>query len=100
MYNFVTGPLAWFSFLVFFIGLFVRSVLYIKGLDSNLDRVTYKVNTGYGIKPKAKAILQLNNEDYERLKNQQGKIFIIGGKFKKAVNITKEIFIAEGQIQE
>lgn len=56
MYEFVTGPLAWLSFLVFFIGLFVRSILYIKGLDSKLDRVTYRVNTSYGVKTAAKSI--------------------------------------------
>lgn len=56
MYNFVTGPLAWFSFLVFFIGLFVRLVLYIKGIDSGLDRVTYRVNTFYGLKEAVRSI--------------------------------------------
>jgi nitrate reductase gamma subunit len=56
MYEFVTGPMAWFSFLVFFIGLFVRSVLYIKGLDSKLDRVTYRVNTAYGVKTAVKSV--------------------------------------------
>jgi len=50
MYNFLTGPLAWFSFSVFFIGIFIRSLLYLKGLNSNLDRVTYRVNTFSGIK--------------------------------------------------
>lgn len=56
MYNFLTGPLAWFSFLVFFIGILIRSILYIKGLDSSLDRVTYKVNTSFGIKEAARSI--------------------------------------------
>ncbi len=56
MYNFVTGPLAWFAFLVFFIGLFVRSILYIKGLDSNLDKVTYGENTFFGIREAVKSV--------------------------------------------
>ncbi len=56
MYDFVTGPLVWVAFLVFFIGLFIRSVLYIKGLDTKLDRVTYKVNTAYGVKEAVRSI--------------------------------------------
>jgi len=56
MYNFLTGPLAWFSFLVFFIGILIRSILYIKGLDSNIDRVTYKINTSCGIKEAVRSI--------------------------------------------
>lgn len=50
MYQFVTGPLAWLSFGIFFIGIIVRAVLYIKGLDWKMDRVTYSVNISYGIK--------------------------------------------------
>lgn len=50
MYNFLTGPAAWFSFSVFFIGIFIRSFLYLKGLNTSLDRVTYRVNTFSGIK--------------------------------------------------
>ncbi len=56
MYNFLTGPLAWFSFFVFFIGMFIRSALYIKGLDSSIDRVTYRVNTSFGIKEAVRSI--------------------------------------------
>jgi nitrate reductase gamma subunit len=41
MYEFVTGPLAWLAFAVFFIGIIVRVVLYIRGLDWQADRVTY-----------------------------------------------------------
>ena len=57
MYEFVTGPLAWLSFAVFFIGLIVRTVLYIKGLDWKLDRVTYSVNTSFGIKGAVRSIV-------------------------------------------
>jgi len=56
MYNFLTGPLAWFSFSFFIIGLIVRSTLYIRGLDSDLDRVTYRVNTFYGIKEAVRSV--------------------------------------------
>lgn len=57
MYDFVTGPLAWLSFSIFFIGILVRTVLYIKGLDWKLDRVTYTVNVSYGIRWALKSIL-------------------------------------------
>ena len=57
MYEFLTGPMAWLAFGIFFIGLIVRTVLYIKGLDWKLDRVTYSVNTSYGVKGAARSIL-------------------------------------------
>lgn len=50
MYEFVTGPLAWAAFGIFFVGIIVRIVLYIKGLNWKMDRVTYRVNTYHGIK--------------------------------------------------
>lgn len=56
MYDIVTGPLAWLSFLIFFIGILVRSILYIRGLDWKLDRVTYTKNVSYGIKGAVKSI--------------------------------------------
>jgi len=57
MYEFVTGPLVWLSFAIFFIGLIVRGVLYIKGLDWKLDRVTYSVNTSYGVRGAVRSVL-------------------------------------------
>jgi len=57
MYEFVSGPLAWLAFGIFFIGLIVRTVLYIRGLDWKLDRVTYSVNTSYGVRGAARSIL-------------------------------------------
>jgi nitrate reductase gamma subunit len=50
MYNFITGPLLWVTFAIFFIGLGVRVVLYIRGLDWRLDRVAYRKYPGMGIK--------------------------------------------------
>lgn len=41
MYEFVSGPLVWISFGIFFIGLLVRVISYIKGLDWQKDRVAY-----------------------------------------------------------
>ena len=57
MYEFVTGPLAWLAFGIFFIGVIVRAVLYIRGLDWKLDRVTYGVNTKYGVRGAVRSIL-------------------------------------------
>lgn len=57
MYQFVTGPLAWLAFGIFFVGLIVRAVLYIRGLDWQMDRVTYRVNTGYGVKGAIRSVI-------------------------------------------
>ena len=57
MYEFVTGPLAWLSFTIFFIGLIARIVWYIRGLDWKLDRVTYGVNTSFGVKGAIRSII-------------------------------------------
>lgn len=56
MYNFVTGPLAWLSFTMFFLGLTARIILYIRGLDWKLDRVTYTKNVTYGIRGASRSI--------------------------------------------
>lgn len=50
MYELVTGPLAWLAFAVFFVGIIVRLVMYVRGLDWKLDRVTYSVHTSYGVR--------------------------------------------------
>jgi len=57
MYNFITGPLLWLSFIVFFVGLSVRTVLYIRGLDWRLDRVAYRAYPGLGIKGALSSII-------------------------------------------
>lgn len=57
MYQFVTGPLAWLAFGIFFIGLIARAVLYIRGLDWKLDRVTYRVNTGFGVRGALRSVI-------------------------------------------
>ncbi|MCU0560163.1 MAG: hypothetical protein MUD16_08205 [Desulfobacterales bacterium] len=57
MYEFVTGPLAWLAFAVFFVGIIVRLVLYVRGLDWKLDRVTYSVNTAFGVRGAVRSIL-------------------------------------------
>lgn len=58
MYEFVTGPLAWVAFTVFFVGLFWRFVWYVRGLDWQLDRVTYNQNVGYGVKGASRSIVR------------------------------------------
>jgi nitrate reductase gamma subunit len=57
MYQFLTGPMVWISFGIFFIGLVVRGVRYIRGLDWKLDRVTYSENVSYGVKGALRSIL-------------------------------------------
>lgn len=57
MYEFLTGPMVWISFGIFFIGLIVRGVRYIKGLDWKLDRVTYHENVSYGVRGAIRSIL-------------------------------------------
>lgn len=50
MYQFVTGPLLWLSFAVFFVGCIVRVVRYIKGLNWQMDRVAYMAHFSSGVK--------------------------------------------------
>ncbi|MBW2622000.1 MAG: hypothetical protein JRD68_03775 [Deltaproteobacteria bacterium] len=57
MYQFLTGPMLWLSFGIFFIGLIVRVLLYIRGLDWQLDRVTYTVNVSYGLRGAFRSII-------------------------------------------
>ncbi len=56
MYQFVTGPLAWLAFGIFFVGCVVRIVLYVKGLNWQMDRVTYGVNISYGVRGALRSI--------------------------------------------
>ena len=56
MYEFVTGPLAWLAFGIFFIGLLYRLVWYIRGLNWQMDRVTYSKNVAYGVKGALRSI--------------------------------------------
>ena len=56
MYEFLTGPMVWISFGIFIIGLIVRGVRYIKGLDWKLDRVTYSENVSYGVRGALRSI--------------------------------------------
>jgi nitrate reductase gamma subunit len=57
MYEFVTGPLAWVAFGIFFVGLIARLIWYIRGLDWQLDRVAYTRHLQYGIRGAARSIV-------------------------------------------
>lgn len=56
-FNFITGPLLWLSFAIFFIGCITHVIIYFRGLDTSLDRVSYKVNTGVGVKGALRSVL-------------------------------------------
>ena len=56
MYEFVRGPLALISFAIFFIGITIRVIWYIKGLDWRLDRVAYTEKMDYGIRGALRSI--------------------------------------------
>lgn len=57
MYEFVTGPLAWIAFIVFFAGLTWRFIWYARGLNWQMDRVAYREHLGFGMKGAARSIV-------------------------------------------
>jgi nitrate reductase gamma subunit len=57
MYQFVTGPLAWIAFAVFFVGIITRAVLYIRGLNWQMDRVAYRPHMRHGIRGALRSIV-------------------------------------------
>ncbi|MDJ0991219.1 MAG: hypothetical protein QNI85_14470 [Desulfobacterales bacterium] len=57
MYAFVTGPLAWLTFIIFFTGITYRAVWYFRGLNWQLDRVAYKEHMSHGIKGALRSIV-------------------------------------------
>jgi nitrate reductase gamma subunit len=56
MYAFVTGPLAWLSFGIFFVGILVRIVIYIRGLNWQMDRVAYRAFPAAGIRGAVRSV--------------------------------------------
>ncbi len=50
LYSFLTGPVLWLAFLVFFGGLAWRAVQYVRGLDWRLERVAYSHGGNLGTK--------------------------------------------------
>lgn len=57
MYEFVTGPLAWFSFSIFFVGIIVRTVLYVRDLNRNRDRDSYTNGLNDSMRRASRSIL-------------------------------------------
>jgi len=57
MYDFLTGPVLWLTILVSFGGLLVRAVMYVRGLNWQLDRVAYRPNMKYGLRGGFRSIL-------------------------------------------
>lgn len=57
IYLFLTGPMLWISFGIFFVGLAYRVVQYIRGLDWAADRVAYKAWPTLGIKGAIRSII-------------------------------------------
>lgn len=57
MYELLTGPMLWLAFTVSVVGLALRIVMYIRGLDWKLDRVAYRPHMGAGLKGAFRSIL-------------------------------------------
>lgn len=57
MYSFITGPLLWLSFAILIVGLIVRTVKYIRGLDILLDRVAYSAHKPLAIRGAIRSIV-------------------------------------------
>lgn len=57
MYQIVTGPLAWGAFGIFFVGVTARIIMYIRGLDWQMDRVAYGAYPKLGLKGALRSII-------------------------------------------
>jgi nitrate reductase gamma subunit len=57
MYQFITGPLLWLSLGICIVGLIVRVVVYIRGLDWKLDRVAYWTHPIQGLRGALSSII-------------------------------------------
>ncbi|MGL1861463.1 MAG: hypothetical protein OCC46_02945 [Pseudodesulfovibrio sp.] len=57
MYELLTGPILWLAFAIAIVGLFTRTVFYIKGLHWKLDRVAYTAHPAAGAKGAIRSIL-------------------------------------------
>lgn len=57
MYEFLTGPALWLTFIIFFGGVIWRAVWYVRGLDWQLDRVAYGHHNDLAVKGAVKSIL-------------------------------------------
>jgi nitrate reductase gamma subunit len=57
LYIFLTGPILWLSFAIFFGGLIYRVVTYVRGLDWQADRVAYQAWPTLGLKGALRSIV-------------------------------------------
>ena len=57
MYNFLIGPGLWLSIGICLIGLFVRGMMYVTGLNWQLDRVAYTAHPKAGFKGAVRSII-------------------------------------------
>ncbi len=57
LYIFLTGPVLWLCFAIFFLGLAYRVVTYIRGLDWQADRVAYQAWPTLGLKGALRSIM-------------------------------------------
>ncbi len=57
MYGFITGLLLWLSFATLVTGLVVRTVVYIRGLDWQVDRVAYGTHMALGMKEAVRSVV-------------------------------------------
>jgi len=58
MFDFLTGPMFWLSISICIIGMIVRIVLYIRGLNWQMDRVAYRAHPGPGFKGAVNSIIR------------------------------------------
>ncbi len=58
MFDFLTGPMFWLSISICIIGMIVRIVLYIRGLNWQMDRVAYRAYPGLGFKGAVNSIFR------------------------------------------
>jgi len=56
MYDWLTGPGLWLSIAICLVGLFVRGIFYVKGLNWQLDRVAYTAHPKAGLKGALRSI--------------------------------------------
>jgi len=80
MYDLVTGPLAWLTFVIFFLGIIIRTIRYIKGLDWKLDRVTYTKNVSYGVRGALRSVffwlIPFGTRSYRNNASFTGAVFL------------------------
>jgi len=57
MYDFLTGPMLWLTFIVTILGLAYRVFWYVRGLHWQMDRVAYRPHMAYGLRGALRSIV-------------------------------------------